>query len=397
MANNSNLGAAKAAKNDEFYTQYADIQKEINAYLEYNPDTFRDKVVLLPCDDPEWSNFTRFFAQNFERLGLKRLISTSYAVESKKYKNYQPTLFEQESPWFDIDKTRIKGKIFELTRDTNGNGRIDIDDLEWHYLDGDGDFRSKEVCQLRDEADVIVTNPPFSLFREFLSWCLVPDKQFLIIGNMNSLTVKDIFPLFKNNMLWYGPSISSGDREFMIPDGYPIEASGWRIDEKGNKFIRVKGVRWYTNLDHGRRHEPMKLMSEKENLRFSKHKEFKEVGYRKFDNYDAIDVPNSDVIPSDYDGIMGVPISFMDKYCPEQFDILGLTQIGCHDEVPDIKRYNDYKEILRETNKPTGSSGGKTNENAVIVGKGKKKTYYLGPNGEIVHSEYKRILIRKKQ
>ena len=397
MANNTNLGAAKAAKNDEFYTQYADIQKEVNAYLEYNPDTFRDKTVLLPCDDPEWSNFTRFFAQNFERLGLKRLISTSYAVESKKYKNYQPSLFETESPLFDADKTRIKGKIFELTHDTNQHGRIDIDDLEWHYLEGDGDFRSKEVCQLRDQSDIIVTNPPFSLFREFLSWCLVPNKLFLIIGNMNSLTVKEIFPLVKNNMLWYGPSISSGDREFMIPEGYPIEASGWRIDEQGNKFIRVKGVRWYTNLDHGRRHEPMKLMSEKDNLRFSKHKEFKEVGYRRYDNYDAIDVPYSDVIPSDYAGIMGVPISFMDKYCPEQFEILGLTQIGCHDEVPDTKRYNDYKEVLRETDKLTGSSGGKTNENAVIIGKGKKKTYYLGPNGEIVHSEYKRILIRKKQ
>ena len=148
MANNSNLGAAKAAKNDEFYTQYADIQKEINAYLEYNPDVFRGKTVLLPCDDPEWSNFTKFFAQNFERLGLKRLISTSYAVESKKYKNYQPTLFEKESPMFDIDKTRIKGKIFELTHDTNNNGRIDIDDLEWHYLNGDGkEFPDKDLSE----------------------------------------------------------------------------------------------------------------------------------------------------------------------------------------------------------------------------------------------------------
>ena len=235
MANNSNLGAAKAAKNDEFYTQYADIQKEMNAYLEYNPDTVRDKTVLLPCDDPEWSNFTRFFAQNFERLGLKRLISTSYAVESKKYKDYQPTLFETESPLFDMDKTRIKGKIFELTRDTNQNGRIDIDDLEWHYLEGDGDFRSPEVCALRDQADIIVTNPPFSLFREFLKWIMDVRKQLLIIGNMNAVTYKEVFPLIQANLLWYGPSISSGDREFMIPDSYPIDASGWRIDEKGRK------------------------------------------------------------------------------------------------------------------------------------------------------------------
>ena len=281
MANNSNLGAAKAAKNDEFYTQYADIQKEINAYLEYNPDTFRDKTVLLPCDDPEWSNFTRFFAQNFERLGLKRLISTSYAVESKKYKDYEPTLFETESPLFDADKTRIKGKIFELTRDTNGSGRIDIDDLEWHYLDGDGDFRSPEVCALRDQADIIVTNPPFSLFREFITWCLEAKKSFLILGNMNATSYKEVFPHIRDNKLWYGPSISSGDREFMVPESYPIEASGWRIDENGRKFIRIKGVRWFTNLDHGRRHEPMQLMSMKDNLRYGRHKDLIETGYVK--------------------------------------------------------------------------------------------------------------------
>ena len=323
MANNSNLGAAKAAKNDEFYTQYADIQKEINAYLEYNPDTFRDKVVLLPCDDPEWSNFTRFFAQNFERLGLKRLISTSYAVESKRYKYYQPSLFETESPLFDADKTRIKGKIFELTRDTNGNGRIDIDDLEWHYLEGDGDFRSKEVCKLRDEADIIVTNPPFSLFREFLNWIIESGKRLLIIGNMNSITYKEVFPLVRHNKLWYGPSITSGDREFMVPDTYPIEASGWRIDEKGKKYIRVKGVRWFTNMEHGRRHEPMKLMTMQDNLKYGRHKDLIARGYLHYENYDAIDVPYSDAIPSDYEGAMGVPLTFLDKYCPEQFEILG--------------------------------------------------------------------------
>ena len=326
MANNTNLGAAKAAKNDEFYTQYADIQKEVNAYLEYNPDTFRDKTVLLPCDDPEWSNFTRFFAQNFERLGMKRLISTSYAVESKKYKDYEPTLFETGSPWFDADKTRIKGKIFELTRDTNGSGRIDIDDLEWHYLEGDGDFRSPEVCALRDQADIIVTNPPFSLFREFLEWCLCVQKSVLIIGNMNAVTYREVFPLIKENKLWYGPSISSGDREFMIPDSYPIDASGWRVDDKGRKFIRVKGVRWFTNIEHGRRHEPLQLMTMQDNLRFSKHKDIRGQQYIHYANYDAIDVPYTDAIPDDYEGIMGVPITFLDKYCPEQFIIIGQTQ-----------------------------------------------------------------------
>lgn len=332
MANNSNLGAAKAAKNDEFYTQYADIQKEVNAYLEYNPNTFRDKTVLLPCDDPEWSNFTRFFAQNFVRLGLRRLISTSYAVESKKYKDYEPTLFETESPIFDADKTRIKGKIFELTRDTNGSGRIDIDDLEWHYLEGDGDFRSPEVCALRDQADIIVTNPPFSLFREFLAWLIDSGKQFLIIGNMNAVTYKEIFPLIKANKLWYGPSISSGDREFMVPESYPISAVGWRIDENGKKYIRVKGVRWFTNLEHGRRHEPMRLMSMKDNLRYGRHKDLNESGYRKYDNYDAIEVPYSDSIPSDYDGLMGVPLTFLDKYCPEQFEIVGY--MASHGKIP---------------------------------------------------------------
>ena len=326
MANNTNLGAAKAAKNDEFYTQYADIQKEVNAYLEYNPDTFRDKTVLLPCDDPEWSNFTRFFAQNFERLGLKRLISTSYAVESKKYKDYEPTLFETESPLFDVDKTRIKGKIFELTRDTNGSGRIDIDDLEWHYLNGDGDFRSPEVCALRDHADIIVTNPPFSLFREFLEWCLSAHKSVLIVGNMNAVTYREVFPLIKENKLWYGPSISSGDREFMIPDSYPLEASGWRVDENGRKYIRVKGVRWFTNLEHGRRHEPLQLMTMQDNIRFSKHKDVRGKQYIHYANYDAIDIPYTDAIPGDYDGTMGVPITFLDKYCPEQFVIIGQTQ-----------------------------------------------------------------------
>ena len=327
MANNSNLGAAKAAKNDEFYTQYADIQKEVNAYLEYNPDTFRDKVVLLPCDDPEWSNFTRFFAQNFERLGLKRLISTSYAVESKKYKNYQPTLFETESPIFDIDKTRIKGKIFELTHDTNQNGRIDIDDLEWHYLEGDGDFRSKEVCKLRDEADIIVTNPPFSLFREFLNWIIEADKNFLIIGNINAITYKEIFPRVKSNKIWIGATNFNTGMYFLVPNGFEYSQTYKFERFIGGKAVnRVPGVCWFTNLDHGRRHEPLKLMSMKDNVRYGKHKEISERGYIHYENYNAIDVPFSDAIPDDYEGVMGVPKTFVDKYCPEQFEIIGIAE-----------------------------------------------------------------------
>lgn len=325
MANNSNLGAAKAAKNDEFYTQYADIQKEVNAYLEYNPDTFRDKTVLLPCDDPEWSNFTRFFAQNFERLGLKRLISTSYAVESKKYKNYQPTLFETSSAWYDVDKTRIKGKIFELTRDVNGNGRIDLDDLEWHYLEGDGDFRSKEVCELRDEADIIVTNPPFSLFREFVAWIMEAGKQFVIIGTMNAITYKEIFPLIQDNRLWLGNGFSAGNAFFGLPKEAVREYASGVYDEKTG-LVKFRNCCWFTNIDHGRRHEPMQLMSMKDNLRYGKHVQLRENGYLKYENYDAIEVPFSDSIPSDYEGAMGVPITFLDKYCPEQFRILGMCE-----------------------------------------------------------------------
>ena len=325
MANNSNLGAAKAAKNDEFYTQYADIQKEVNAYLEYNPDTFRDKVVLLPCDDPEWSNFTRFFAQNFERLGLRRLISTSYAVESKKYKNYQPTLFETSSAWYDVDKTRIKGTIFELTRDTNGNGRIDIDDLEWHYLEGDGDFRSKEVCQLRDEADIIVTNPPFSLFREFLNWVFSSEKGVLMIGNINAISYREVFPKIQQNKLWLGATGFMSDMVFGVPEGTIVDpkdkAKAERLGYVGN-YTRLGNSCWFSNLEHGRRHEPMKLMTMQDNLRFGRHKDLISNGYQHYENYEALDIPYTDAIPDDYDGIMGVPITFVDKYCPEQFEII---------------------------------------------------------------------------
>ena len=298
MAGNTNLVAAKAAKNDEFYTQWNDIENEMQAYLDCNPDVFRGKVVLLPCDDPEVSNFTKYFALNFNKLGLKKLISTSY------------------TPW-------RRGCIYVLEQgaDLNDDGKLNKEDLQWDYLEGDGDFRSDEVTKLRDEADIVVTNPPFSLFREFLAWLVEGDVQFSIIGNMNSVTYKDVFPLFQENRAWYGPSISSGDREFRVPDSYPLTAAGQRVDEQGNKFVRVKGVRWFTNIEHGRRHEPLVLMTMEDNLIYGS-KRIRQTAYPHYDNYDAIEVPETKGIPSDYAGVMGVPISFLDKYSPEQFEIV---------------------------------------------------------------------------
>ena len=325
---NQNLSNAKTAKNDEFYTQYADIQKEINAYLDYDPNVFRCKTVLLPCDDPEWSNFTKFFAQNFELLGLKKLISTSYAPESKRYKQpYQPTLFETSQPYFSPDKTKTNGKIFILDRDITGDNRIDINDLKWQYLEGDGDFRSKEIRALRDEADIIVTNPPFSLFREFVAWLTEANKKFIIIGNMNAITYKEIFPLLKENKTWMGATGFISDMVFGVPEGTIVKESDKKKAERlgyfGN-YTRLGNSCWFTNIDHGRRHTPIRLMTMAENFKHSRHKDVRQrKKYDKYDNIDAIEIPYSDAIPSDYNGIMGVPISFIDKYCPEQFEIIG--------------------------------------------------------------------------
>lgn len=395
---NSNLTNAKKAKNDEFYTQYHDIEKEITAYIEYNHKVFRNKTILLPCDDPEWSNFTKFFAQNFQKFGLKKLISTSYATDSKNYKNeYQPTLFETKNPQFDKCKTTKNGKIFTLTRDRTGDGKVDVNDLEWRYLAGDGDFRSDEIKKLRDEADVIITNPPFSLFRVFLAWIIEAKKQFLIIGNMNAITYKEVFPLIKDDKMWLGPSISSGDRKFNVPVDFPLYAANYGHDPDGRPFIRVKGVRWFTNLDHGRRHQPLPLMTMEDNLKYSKHKEIKgKEAYERYDNYDVIEVPFTDSIPSDYNGVMGVPISFLDKYSPEQFEILGATQRGCHDEVPDTKKYDDYWEVKQDGQK-TGSSGGKTNENANLVGNDGRKNYFINKESRVIQSAYQRIFIKHKK
>ena len=322
---NENLARAQRAKNDEFYTQYQDIERELQAYINYDPDLFRDKTVLLPCDDPEWSEFTRYFAQRFGELGLRKLISTSYAPDSKRLSTpCQPTLFELDAPQYDPDKTNVRGKIFTLSEDITHDGKVDLADLQWSYMEGDGDFRSEEVCRLRDETDIIVTNPPFSLLGEFVDWIFETKKQFLIIGNKNAITYKNIFPRIATNEMWSGFRNWSGGMWFETIDEKDFD----RIDN-GVKMKNVSSI-WYTNLEHGRRHEELKLMTIEENLRYSRHKEIKgksfEEAYPRYDNYDAIEVGFTDAIPSDYDGVMGVPISFLDKYCPEQFEIIGATE-----------------------------------------------------------------------
>lgn len=341
MASNANLGAAKRAKNDEFYTRWEDIEAEMNAYVGFNRDVFRDKTVLLPCDDPEWSQFTRYFAANFEWFGLKKLISTSYA---KGAGNRRTTDFERGGAAYDAEKHAEHGKVFTLER---GEGPVDIDHLTYEYLEGDGDFRSDEVRALRDEADVIVTNGPFSLFRELLAWIREGNKQFSIIGNVNAITYKEVFPLLKDNEIWLGSSIHSGDRPFFVPDDYPLEAAGCGIDEKGRRYIRVKGVRWFTNLDYAQRHEMLQLDTMANNLRFNKKLKRtleKKYGftdhYPRYDNYDAIEVPFVECIPSDYDGVMGVPITFLDRYNPEQFEIIGCTANGL---VPNDLKIGNFK------------------------------------------------------
>lgn len=392
---NSNLTNAKNAKNDEFYTQYHDIEKEIGAYLEFNPNVFRGKTVLMPCDDPEWSNFTKYFAQNFERFGLKKLISTSYAPDSKIYKmDYQPTLFEMDDPQFDKNKTVKNGKIFTLTRDKSGDGKIDVGDLEWHYLEGNGDFRSAEIKTLRDEADIVITNPPFSLFREFLNWIIEADKLFLIIGSINVITYKEVFPLIKGNKIWLGNGMGRWISGFIVPKSYELYGSEARIDESGNRIVATNSCLWLTNIDHGRRHQPLPLMTMEDNIKFSRHKEIKGSSYQKYDNYYAIDVPYTDAIPSDYDGEMGVPITFLDKYNPEQFEIVALG--NSRENFTPSKDYINPKKVFKNGNIQNGGA-----INCVLTIETDKKPidkiYYISDNSKYLLPPYARILIKHKK
>lgn len=293
---NRDFREARRAKKDEFYTSLPDIELELQHYTAQ----FDRKVVYCNCDDPRSSNFFRYFATNFERLGLKKLIATCYRSEDSA----------QFGPG-DTDK----GVYLEYTGGCKGNRMPDPEKIGVEALAGDGDFRSVESINLLKQADIVVTNPPFSLFRQYVSQLIEHQKQFLIIGNMNALTYKEIFPLFQADRMWYGPSIRSGDREFRVPDDYPLTAAGARVDAEGKKYVRVKGVRWFTNLDYTGRHKELDL-----------HRTYTAKAYPQYVNYDAIDVSKTMHIPVDYDGHMGVPITFLDKYNPDQFDIVGSSK-----------------------------------------------------------------------
>ena len=333
---NQNLTQAKKAKNDEFYTQYSDIQKEMESYIEYDSDVFRDKVIYCNCDDPFESNFFRYFVLNFQRLWLKRLITTSY--KPSPIANTQLSMFGDDKtlvPKKGRPKLTANKLIINEVGDMNNDGEFNLQDVaaqlqanknnEWSPLEWDGDFRSDECIELLQESDIVVTNPPFSLFREYIAQLVKYQKKFAIIGNMNAITYKEVFPLISSNQMWLWQSISSWDREFRVPDHYPITASGWRLDNDWYKYIRVKWVRWFTNLEHGRRHQILQLMTMEDNLRYNKKMQGK-TAYDRYDNYDAIEVPFTNAIPSDYPWVMGVPISFLDKYNPDQFEIVAFRK-----------------------------------------------------------------------
>lgn len=372
MPGNKKLHAANRAKKDEFYTQLSDIENELKHYKHH----FKDKTVFCNCDDPYESNFFKYFAANFNALGLKKLIATCY--DGSAISGTQLELFDETVEFGNkINKTRVPHKIV-ITEvvDLNGDGAVSLADVELLLqndkniltrLKGSGDFRSQECIELLKEADIVVTNPPFSLFREYVEQLVQYDKKFLIIGNVNSVTYKDFFSLIKQNKVWIGASIHSGDREFQVPNDYPLNAAGFRIDDKGNKFIRVKGVRWFTNLDYLQRHEELIL-----------YKTYNLEEYPKYDNYDAINVNKTADIPCDYDGAMGVPITFLDKYNPEQFEIIGLGISNSGIEIG-VKPYKLEHKNYRKNIQKRGAVDG---------------DLYMVKNG-IVEVPYARILIRK--
>ena len=335
------------------------------------------------------SNFFKFFALNFNRLKLRKLVSVSYA--GSPIAGEEVSLFENEGKEYKINNKRAYKVVLTELKDVTGDGREDLEDVKEiikhriRYLKGDGDFRSEESIELLKQADIVVTNPPFSLFREYLAQLMEYSKSFVIIGNVNAVSCKEVFPLIKENKMWMGASIHSGDREFRVPDNYPLNASGTRVDAKGNKYIRVKGVRWFTNIDYNERHEELDL-----------YKEYTEEEYPKYNNYDAINVNKTSEIPCDYDGVMGVPITFLDRYSPDQFEITGIT-LGNTVDYPMTCIYNN---AIQHNKDGTTKGGSKVNTRAALLVKEEPKNtvYYTADNADgYLISVYPRILIRNKR
>lgn len=383
MARND-LRTAQKAKSDEFYTQIEDIEKE----LKHHKSQLKGKVVFCNCDDPYESNFFKYFATNFKHLGLKKLIATSYTESPIAGK--QLGLFEMEG-LKPNGKQPFKIEINEVL-DNNDDGAVSLLDVEYLLrhdkntatpLKENGDFRSDECIELLKEADIVVTNPPFSLFRDYIGQLVKYDKKFLIIGNMNAITYRECFKLIKDNKMWLGASIHSGDREFRVPDEYPLNAASSRIDENGYKYIRVKGVRWFTNLDYEERHEDLVL-----------YKKYTEEEFPKYDNYNAINVNKTADIPYDYDGCIGVPITFLDKYNPEQFDIIALG--NSRDNFTPSKSYTNPKKILKDGQVRNGNAI----NNVLVINQTTKpvdSVYYTTDNSAYLTAPYARVIIKQKE
>ena len=345
MAKNRNLNAAAKAKKDEFYTRLTDIEKELRYYRPH----FEGKTVLCNCDDPFESEFFKYFAIYFEVLKLKKLIATCYAGSPIVQTELDFFGTPNENPNFDKKKTAIKFEVNEI-KDWNGDGYTDLRDVKWllennknlvTYLEGDGDFRSAECIEALKEADIVVTNPPFSLFREYVKQLVDFDKKFVIIGNINCITYKEIFPLIMQNKMWLGYGFQR-DPHFRVPADYEERDTRFWIDEGGQKWRSFGNMHWFTNLDIEKRHEDIFLFK-----RYAKEPEL----FPHYDNYDAIEVPKTAFIPCDYDGVMGVPITFLDKYCPEQFELLGCSYIygdcGYHVPGTDWNCYIDGKRMFK--------------------------------------------------
>ncbi|WP_418888006.1 adenine-specific methyltransferase EcoRI family protein [Octadecabacter dasysiphoniae] len=316
MATNKTLQQARKAKSDEFYTRLADVEKELKHYRHH----FEGKVVLCNCDDPRISNFFHYFSYNFEKLGLKKLITTCY-------KSQDMELFSRHD-----NEAAI---YLEYEGDKNQNKVPDLEEIGIKTLNGDGDFRSVECVELLKEADIVVTNPPFSLFREYVAQLVEHDKKFLVVGTWNAIAYKDIFSLLKDDKLWIGINSNRNFSGFIVPDHYPLHGTEARMDEHGNRVVSSNNTCWFTNLDNSKRHEVLPL-----------YKTYDPASYPKYDNFDAIEVSKTNEIPTDYEGLMGVPITFMNKYNPDQFSILGIDRVLVEEQTGRVSRFRiNGKEI----------------------------------------------------